>query len=167
MTTNASARSEQSTQPPVNLASLPRDEALERARAAGRDILGDAEAVQAVADALWMNWVNVTTPVAIEQTDAEFGDLVDAMGDEFFKGLTGGVSQFASNARTLKRVENFLVDESSRGWRIYNVLAFMAEALPDDTTESLPTRCTVVELREDMKNLAADLMDLVWRARHE
>jgi hypothetical protein len=46
------------------------------------------------------------------------------------------------------------------------MLAFMVEALPEDKPNELPTRCTLVELRQDMDQLATSLQDLVHHARH-
>jgi hypothetical protein len=151
---------------PVNLASLPREEAIKCARVAGREIFGDAEAVQIIADTLWMNWININAPVAIGQTDDEFGELVDTMGNEFFDGLAEGVEHFAEDARTLARVDELLCDESRFAWKIHNVLAFMCAALDEDTTHSLPVKCTVTDLSVDSEKLAISLMDLVSVARH-
>jgi hypothetical protein len=160
-----SVRSEQSKQPLVNLASLPREEAIEHARAAGREILGSSEAIQSVADTLWMNWVNANAPVALGQTDEEFDKLIDAMGNEFFEGLTEGVGRFTQNMHALPKIEEFLCDESRLAWKIHNILAFMRVALDEDTTDGLPVKCTVTDLSIDMEKLATNLMDLAWRAR--
>ncbi|PRY07044.1 hypothetical protein [Paraburkholderia sp. BL25I1N1] len=166
MPSKAPARPEQSNEPLVNLASLPREDALERARVAGREILGHENALQAVSDALWMNWINVNMPVAVGQTDDEFGELVDAMGDQFFDGLAESVKRFAADTRTLDRISEFLIKESGLAWKIHNMLAFMEAALDDDTQGSLPIRCAVADLRVDQDRLATALMDLVWRASH-
>ncbi|MEM5315550.1 hypothetical protein [Paraburkholderia sp. JHI869] len=88
---------------PTNLASLPREEALGRARVAGHEILGDPNALQGVSEQLWLNWMTANIPVAVGQSDEEFGDLVDAMYDEFLEGLSEGVENFASN-RTAGRL---------------------------------------------------------------
>ncbi|MFM0013720.1 hypothetical protein [Paraburkholderia sediminicola] len=165
-TVKSAARPEQSKQLPLNLASLPRDEALERARVAGRGILVDDTAVSAVFLSLWTDWMNANIPNACGQSEGEFGDLVNSMMEMFEAGVNEFIRAATFNPM-LERVESLLADDSSRAWKIHNVLAFMVLALPDDTTESLPVRCTLVELREDMKNLAANLMDLVWRARHD
>ncbi|CAB3782160.1 hypothetical protein [Paraburkholderia fynbosensis] len=160
------ARPEQSKQSLINIASLPREEAIECARDAGREILADSAAVQAVADTLWMNWVNVNVPVAVGQTDDEFGELVDVMGNKFFEGLTEGVKRFAEDTRTLARVDEFLCDESRFAWKIHNVLAFMRAALDEDPADGLPVKCTVTDLDIDVEKLATNLMDLVHKARH-
>ncbi|MFM0724822.1 hypothetical protein PQQ53_14155 [Paraburkholderia strydomiana] len=167
MTAKASARPEQSQQPLINLAALPREDAIERARVAGREILADDAAVQAVADTLWMNWVNANVPVAVGQTDDEFGELVDVMGNKFFEGLNEGVKRFAEDTRTLARVDEFLCDESRFAWKIHNVLAFMRAALDEDPVDGLPVKCTVTDLNIDVEKLATSLMDLVHKARHE
>lgn len=172
MPTNVSARSEQSKQPAVNLASLPREEAMQRARVAGREILGDIHAIQGVSDTLWLNWINVNAPVAIGQTDAEFGELIEAMGEEFSQGLSEGVARFqavqsdSSVHRTLERAEKLLVQKSHSAWKIYNIIAFMVEALPEDAADALPTRCTLADVRGDIEELATSLMDLIRGARH-
>lgn len=46
---------------------------------------------------------------------------------------------------------------SERVWSIYNVLAFMVEAIDDDTPDGLPVRCTLSDLRVSAEQLAADL----------
>lgn len=165
MSTKATARPEQGKQPQINLASLPRDEALERARAAGRSILVDSDAVSAMFLDLWTNWMNANVPKACGQSEDEFGDLVNSMMSEFEIGINDFVSS-APDDRTLERIETFVQDDSRFAWKIYNVLAWMVEGLPDDAAGALPMRCTVVDLRQDVEKLATSLMDLVWRARH-
>lgn len=157
---------------PVNLASVPREEAIKRARIAGREILGNAEAIQAIADTLWMNWININAPVAVGQTDDQFGALVDDLSTEFFDGMSEGVVRFRSidvetnDNRTLERINDFLARDSRELWGIHNVLAFMVAALPDDTVDELPTRCTLIDLCKSTNSLATSLMDLVSKARH-
>lgn len=160
------ARREQSNQQPLNLASLPREEAIERAHAAGRAILADSDAISAVFMNLWTDWMNANVPQSCGQSEEEFGDLVNSMMDGFSNGLTEGVKHFAEDARTMERVERDLCDHSRWAWKVYNVLAFMSEAIDDDRQGELPVRCTVVDLRQDVEKLATDLMDLVWNARH-
>ncbi|PRX32231.1 hypothetical protein B0G75_104252 [Paraburkholderia sp. BL18I3N2] len=166
MSTRAPARSEQSKQQPINLSSLPREEAIERARVAGRQILADNDAVSTVAMDLWTGWMNANVPNACGQSEEEFGELVNSMMSDFLKGLTDGVKRFAADAHTLNRVGEFLSMESALAWKIRNVLAFMEAALDDDTQDSLPIRCTIADLSAEQGKLATNLMDLVWRASH-
>lgn len=160
-----SARPEQSKALPVNLASLPRDEAIERARAAGRAILGDRDAISAVFINLWTDWMNANIPKACGQSDDEFGELIGEMMDKFEVGVEEFI-RTAADVRTLNRIEELICRVSGQAWKIHNVLAFMAEALPDDTQENLPVRCTVADLRFDMNELATGLMDLVRNAHN-
>jgi hypothetical protein len=67
----------------------------------------------------------------------------------------------------LDRLDGLLISKSGDAWQIFNVLAFMAEALPDDEMGDLPMRCTVANLRDQMETLAQSLMDLSREARHE
>ncbi|VBO91404.1 MULTISPECIES: hypothetical protein [Burkholderia] len=66
----------------------------------------------------------------------------------------------------LKRLDKLLIEKSGTAWRLYNMLAFMVEALPEDKPNELPTRCALVELRQDMDQLATGLQCLVHHARH-
>ncbi|WP_175772606.1 hypothetical protein [Paraburkholderia phenazinium] len=106
------ARSEQSTQSPVNLASLPRDEALERARAAGRGILVDDTAVSAVFLSLWTDWMNANIPKACGQSDDDFSELVNAVMEEFEFGVNEFIRSVTFNL-ILERVESLVADDSS------------------------------------------------------
>lgn len=163
---DSAARPEQIENTPVNLASLPLVEALERAHDAGRKILIDSDAIAAVSQDLWTNWMNANVPIACGQSEDEYGALINSMMNHFFHGLAEGVKRFAEDARTIERVEIDLCDHSRRAFKIYNVLAFMSEAIGDDKQGELPVRCTVVDLRQDVEKLATDLMDLAWNARH-
>ncbi|RQN35029.1 hypothetical protein [Paraburkholderia tropica] len=166
MSSKASARPEQ-----INLASLPRDELFTRARAAGRESLGDAEALQPFADQMFLNWVNVHMPSSAGQTEDEFGKLVDAAHDEFFVGLNEGVVTYlcaqkvGSGPDVIEQFDALLSDESMKAWRIFNVLAFMAAGLDDDRAGELPVRCAVTELRDDVEKLASSIMNLAWKVR--
>jgi len=163
MSNKASARSEQSKQSAINLASLPREEAIERARVAGRGILVDDTAVSAVFLSLWIDWMNANIPNACGQSEDEFGELVNSMMNEFELGVNEFIASVTAN-RTLERVEGRLNDNSSLAWQVHDVLAFVVEALPEDMDNELPTRCTLTRLREDMKKLASSLMDFVSEA---
>ncbi|HDR9078214.1 TPA: hypothetical protein QDA98_000764 [Burkholderia vietnamiensis] len=50
-----------------------------------------------------------------------------------------------------------LEDFSSRAWSIYNILSFMVEAVDDDATDGLPVRCTLVDMRQMVYELASGL----------
>jgi len=165
MSSKAPARPEQSKQSPINLASLPREEAIDRARVAGRGILVDNTAVSTVFLSLWTDWMNANIPKACGQSDDDFGELVSAVMDAFEAGFYKFVSS-ASIDPVLERVESLLQEHSSRAWRVHNTLAFMVESLPDDKLDGLPVRCTLVELREDVEKLAASLMDLTHEAHN-
>ncbi|NIF78897.1 hypothetical protein F3J20_16135 [Paraburkholderia sp. Cy-641] len=165
MSIKASARPEQSKQSPINLASLPRDEALQRAREVGRAILHDSTAVSDAFDGLWVSWMNANIPKACGQSEGEFGELIDSMMGEFEDGLNDFVRSARANL-TLTRVEHFLATQSRFAWKIYNVIAFMVEAVPDDAAGALPIRCTLMDLREDIDKLATSLMDVDWSAYH-
>jgi hypothetical protein len=165
MSKNPSARPEQSKQSPVNLASLRREEAIERAHVAGRGILVDNTAVSTVFLSLWTDWMNANIPKACGQSDDDFGELVSAVMDAFETGFYKFVGS-ASIDPVLERIESLLQEHSSRAWRVHNTLAFMVVALPDDESAGLPVRCTLVELREDMEKLAASLMDLTHEAHN-
>lgn len=168
----SSTQLEEHTQTPVNLASLPREEALKLARIGGREILCDGSALQPVADTIWLGWANANVPLAVGQSDEEFGELVDAMCDEFFAGMSEGCEQFQSirppqdSELALSRVEGFLVKESAFAWKLHNVLSFMVEAVPHDKPDGLPVQCMLADLRRDMDQLATSLQDLVHHARY-
>lgn len=68
-------------------------------------------------------------------------------------------------ATLLERIDELLRAKSALAWKIHNTLAFMAEALNEDGTDELPVKCTIVDLRDDVDQLASDLMDLVGDAR--
>src|SRR5262245_22971206 len=78
---------------PLNVAALPHGEALERAHVSGREIFLNDDSIQQVADAMWLNWVNVHMPIAVDQSDYEFDKLLEAMRGEFHKGLREAVTQ--------------------------------------------------------------------------
>ncbi|WP_155257356.1 MULTISPECIES: hypothetical protein [Burkholderia] len=167
----SSAPSDDEAKTPVNLASLPRKEALKCARIAGRQILGDGDALQPVADTIWIEWLNANAPIAVGQSDNEFGELIDAMGNEFFAGMAEGCELFQSigqpqdGDRALGRAEGFLVKESALAWKLHNVLAFMVEAVPSDAPDGLPVQCMLADLRNDMDELATRLQGLAHRTR--
>ncbi|MGG1948998.1 hypothetical protein AB1286_30030 [Trinickia sp. NRRL B-1857] len=154
----------------INLASLPKDEALQHARAGGRSIFGDEGAVSSVYTDLLRHWIDANMPCAVGQTDEEFDEIMLEMEKEFEAGVDDAIKQARSDiqpAAALKRASVMLIDESTAAWRIFNVLAFMAEAIPDDDRDGLPVKCTLINLREDMEKLALNLMDLVSKAKSD
>ncbi|MCA8275253.1 hypothetical protein LGN17_22460 [Burkholderia sp. AU30280] len=72
----------------------------------------------------------------------------------------------ASSDSLLDRFERALNHETCIAWKIHNTLAFMVEALPEDTEGSLPTACLLRELQTDLGKLATTLGDLPWKVRH-
>ena len=71
----------------VNLAGLPKSVALMRARAGGRAIFGDEEAVSKAYEELMRHWFDKNMPRAVGQSDDEFDDLADEVGKEFEAGV--------------------------------------------------------------------------------
>jgi hypothetical protein len=53
-----------------------------------------------------------------------------------------------------------LNDISSRAWLAHNIIAFMVEGVPDDSNEKLPVRCTLIELRTMVYDLAVAISNL-------
>jgi hypothetical protein len=81
----------------INLAALPKHEALDRARAAGRGVLADRKAVSAVCLTLWTDWMAANIPHACGQSNDEFGDLLSAMMDEFDFGIDEFIESASSS----------------------------------------------------------------------
>lgn len=73
----------------------------------------------------------------------------------------------ANPADTLDRVKVMLDEQSAAAWQVFNVLAFMAEALPDDMADALPVRQTLFNLRDRQETLATNLGDLVSNAEYK
>ena len=67
----------------------------------------------------------------------------------------------------IDRLEAMLIEQCSLAWKAHNVLAFMAEALPDDQMGALPVKSTILELRDDVHKLGEALLDLPSSARIE
>lgn len=57
-------------------------------------------------------------------------------------------------------IKDLLVDKTSEAWKLYNILEFMVAAIPEDQPGGLPVQCTLVDLREDARNLAIGLMEI-------
>lgn len=66
----------------------------------------------------------------------------------------------AGDNAAMKHVRDLLITKSAEVWRIYNVLSFMVEALPEDKPGDLPVHCTLVDLREELEKLASGLMEI-------
>lgn len=75
------------------------------------------------------------------------------------------VNSIATDDMVLQRLEKLISEKSGLAWKMYNVLAFMVEVLDDDETDELPVRCTLIDLRGDMEQLATSLQDLMHKAR--
>ncbi|RAS38304.1 hypothetical protein [Paraburkholderia bryophila] len=153
----------------VNLASLTKDEALALARAGGRAILGDVHAVTHVYHDLMSHWLARSMPQAVGQSDDEFGDLVEAVEREFNAGAAEAVSAAREDEKrkqVIERIDDLLTDQTAIAFKMQGLLQFMVEALPDDSQGRLPVKCTLTHLRDDMMQLAENLMDLVREAEH-
>ncbi|MFL9987225.1 hypothetical protein [Paraburkholderia sediminicola] len=153
----------------VNLASLPKDDALALARAGGRGIFGDINAVTHVYSELMSHWIGGNLPKAVGQSDDEFGELVCQIEKEFNAGVDEAVSAARADGKARKvveRIDDLVTDQSVLAFKLQGLLQFMVEALPDDKQGALPVRCTLVHLRDDMEQLAEKLMDLVQEAEN-
>jgi hypothetical protein len=154
---------------PVNLASLPKDDALALARVGGRAIFGDDDAVSHVYTDLMSHWIGINLPQAVDQSDDEFGDLVEQIEKEFNSGVVEAVSAAREDGKSkevIKRIDKLVTDQSILAFKLQGLVQFMVEALPDDRQDELPVRCTLVHLRDDMMQLGENLMDLVHEARN-
>jgi len=151
---------------PVNIAGLSLTDALTRARRGGRAIFTNEDAVSPVFNDLWLSWSNANMPKGLP--DDEFNELAEKCMEEFQAGVDEAMQQARCDvqpADALDRVADMLNDESAAAWQIFNVLAFMAEAIPDDYRDGLPVKCTLINLREGVEKLATNLMDLVHNAK--
>lgn len=153
-------------QTPINLASLPREDAIRFARMAGGAFLEDSEALREAFREIGEEWLNVNMPIADGQTDEEFSELGDALEAEFARALSAGLQKSrqprwdVNRDPSLKRAGDELAKESAFAWKIYNTLVFMVQALPTDTADGLPVQCTLADMRCDMDKLATSLMNL-------
>ncbi|WNC88821.1 hypothetical protein RI103_14050 [Paraburkholderia sp. FT54] len=154
---------------PVNLASLPKDEALVLSRVDGRAIFGDVDAVTHVYSELMSHWLSKRMPRAVGQSDEEFGDLVEEVEKEFNAGVDEAVSAVREDGKSrevIKRIDDLVTARSMFAFRIQAVVAFMVEALPDDAADQLPVKFTLTGLRDDLHQLGENLLDLVHEAEH-
>jgi hypothetical protein len=153
---------------PVNIAGLSLTEALTRARRGGRAIFTNEDAVAPVFNDLWLSWSNANMPKGLP--DDEFSELAEKCIEEFQAGVDEAIQQARYDVQpvaALDLVTDMLNDESAAAWQLFNVLAFMAEAIPDDDRDGLPVKCTLINLREGVEKLATNLMDLVHNAKVE
>ncbi|MBN3788313.1 hypothetical protein [Burkholderia sp. Ac-20353] len=72
----------------------------------------------------------------------------------------------ADREALLDRIKCLLNDKSGDAWGIFNILSFMAEAVPCDKPDGLPVQCTLADLRKRAEALATDLGDLLHEVRH-
>jgi hypothetical protein len=154
---------------PINLASLPKPDALALARAGGRAILADEDAVSHVYTDLMSYWLGRNLPKAIGQSDDEFGDLVNEVEKEFSAGVDEVVKAAREDEKrkqVIERIDDLLTDQTAIAFKMQGLLQFMVEALPDDGRDELPVKCTLMHLRDDMMQLAEKLADLVCEAEH-
>jgi hypothetical protein len=154
---------------PVNLASLPKDDALALARAGGRAIFGDMDAVTHIYTELMQYWIGRNIPQAVGQSDDDFGDLVSEVEEAFNSGVDEAVSAAHAGSKSqtiLDRVDTLLTDQSVLAFKHQGLVAFMVEALPDDVRDELPVKFTLTHLRDDMMQLAEKLADLVFEAKY-
>ncbi|GLU32557.1 hypothetical protein WKR88_17905 [Trinickia caryophylli] len=150
----------------VNLASLPKEEAIAQVFNLARDVFRQKDVFDEVWEETRSAFINKHLPKACGQSDEEFGELTEAACDAFDAGFEKAFSD-VQPAATLDRVSDMLNDESAAAWQVFNVLAFMVEAVADDTPDGLPIRCTLVNLREQVEKLATNLMGLVHNAKLE
>ncbi|MFB9123314.1 hypothetical protein E2553_00145 [Paraburkholderia dipogonis] len=153
----------------VNLASLPKDQALALARAGGRTILGDIDAVAAVYPELLKSWTARNIPNAICQSDEEFDGLLQEIENEFNGGVDEAVAAAHSAEKSraiIERIDKLLTDQTAIAFKLQGLVAFMVAALPDDGRGELPVKCTLMHLQVDMMDLAERLMDIVSEAEN-
>src|SRR5262249_37589921 len=71
----------------INIASLPRAEALARARSGGRWILGDRNVMLLAMFDLYRRWADANMPKACGQSDDEFSELQDQCMEQWEEGI--------------------------------------------------------------------------------
>lgn len=74
-------------------------------------------------------------------------------------------NSIASDDVVLQRLCQLVGEKSALAWKPHNVLAFIVEALPDDTADGLPVQNTPIDIRCDTEELATSLQDAVDSAR--
>jgi hypothetical protein len=119
---------------PLNVASLPKHEALSLARDAGRGVLADSEAVSSVCLPLWIHWMNANIPTACGQSDDEFGELIAAMMEQFEFGVDEFVES-ASSAHEEPAAPSPLEGElaAEGALLLVNAIKWMNNAAQDDS----------------------------------
>lgn len=70
-------------------------------------------------------------------------------------------------AHTLERVKVMLDEQCAAAFHVFNVLSFMAQALPDDKQGELPTRSVIFNLRDQQEKLAMELGDMAMNAERQ
>lgn len=75
-------------------------------------------------------------------------------------------NSIATDDVVLQRLDKLIGEKSALAWKMHNLLAFMVEALPDDEGDALPVQCTLIDLRNDMEQLATSLQDSMHHARY-
>jgi hypothetical protein len=74
-------------------------------------------------------------------------------------------NSIATDDVVLQRLCELVGEKSALAWKMYNVLAFVIEALPDDTAAGLPVQNTLIDIRCELEELATSLQDAVDNAR--
>jgi hypothetical protein len=64
-------------------ASITHEAAMQRAREAGSMALRDPEALRAALSRMALDWLNINFPIAVDMSDEEFAELIDAAEAEF------------------------------------------------------------------------------------
>lgn len=113
-----------------NLASLPRNEAIAKARAAGRSILANGNAVSPVFLTLWTEWMSANIPKACGQTDDEFGYLLGDMMDAFNTGMDEFIESAASTITPPTPIDGRLAAEGAL--LLVNAIKWASEAAQEE-----------------------------------
>jgi hypothetical protein len=125
----------------VNLASLPKEEALQRARAAGSSIFGDEAAISAVYADMLKHWIDANMPCAVGQTDEEFIELLLEVEKEFEAGVDKAIErarqpdlQITTN-RGGRRVFSNLREVREFSVEVARDVAMLTAVLQDSTSD--------------------------------
>lgn len=125
----------------VNLASLPKGDALALARAGGRTIFGDEDAVSHAYSALMEYWIGRSLPVAVGQDDDEFGDLVDQVEGEFRAGFDEAMNAACASNKSraiLDRIDMLATENCMLAWRLQSLVALMVGRFPPTNRTTCP-----------------------------
>jgi hypothetical protein len=125
----------------VNLASLPKEEALQCARAAGSSIFGDEGVISAVYTDMLKHWIDANMPCAVGQTDEEFGELLLEVEKEFEAGVDKAIQrarqpdlQITTN-RGGRRVFSDLREVREFSVEVARDVAMLTAVLQDSTSD--------------------------------